>query len=79
MQFADDLNWQDARNWKEEKIADKGQMLRKHEDDMQNINQKISKDLTARFDEEPKRSATHPVIVPVNHDFNNDIYFIGKQ
>lgn len=81
MQFVDDLDWQDVeRNWKEEKIADKGQILIKHEDDIQNINQKISKDLTARFDVlEPKRSAAHPVIVPINHDFNNDIYFIGKQ
>lgn len=68
-------------NWKEEKTADKERILIKHENDMRNVNQKTSKDLTARFDvSEPKRSAgLHPVIVPVNRDFNNDIYFIGKQ
>jgi len=82
MQFVNDLDWQDAErmNWKEEKIADKEQILIKHEDNMRNVNQKTSKDLTARLDEsEPERLAErHPVIVPVNHD-NNDIYFIGKQ
>lgn len=84
MQLVDDLDWQDdsrqlARvNWKEEKTADKERMLIKHEDDMQSVNQKIPKDLTTRLDE-PKRSVGHhPVIVPINHDFNNDIYFIGK-
>lgn len=79
---SDDLDWQDASrmNWNEEKTADKGQMLIKQEDDMRNINQKISKDLIARRIDisEPERSAgPHPVIVPINHDFNNDIYFIA--
>lgn len=81
MQSVDDLDWQDAsRNWKEEKTADEERILIKHEDDTRNINQKIPKDLTTRFDiSEPKRSPEHhPVIVPLNHDFNNDIYFIGK-
>lgn len=83
MQFADDLDWQDMSrtNWKDEKTADEERILIKQEDDMRNAQQKTLKDLTARHDiSEPERSVgRHPVIVPINHDFNNDIYFIGKQ
>ncbi|XP_077280594.1 uncharacterized protein LOC143907600 [Temnothorax americanus] len=78
---SDDLDWQDAPriHWKEEKTADKERILTKHEDDMRNVNQETPKDLAARLDiSEPKRSVgRYPVIVPVNHDFNNDIYFIA--
>lgn len=70
-------------NWKDEKIADKERILIKNidEDGIQHINQKTAKDLTARLDvSEPENYAGHhPVIIPVNQDFNNDIYFIGKQ
>jgi len=79
MQFVNDLDWQDTSkmNW-EEKTADKEPVLIKHED-MRN-NKKTSKDLIASLDVEPEKSAgLHPVMVPMNHDFNNDIYFIGKQ
>ncbi|XP_011866459.1 PREDICTED: uncharacterized protein LOC105561260 isoform X2 [Vollenhovia emeryi] len=76
---SDDLDWQDASrvNWKEEETADKERILMKHEHDLRN--QETPQDLTARLDvSEPERSAgRHPVIVPVNHDFNNDIYFIA--
>lgn len=82
MQLVDDLDWQDdsRENWKEEKTADKERILIKHEDNMQSVNQKTPKDLATRLDvSEPERSVGHhPVIVPIN-DFNNDIYFIGKQ
>ncbi|XP_012539447.1 uncharacterized protein LOC105838437 isoform X2 [Monomorium pharaonis] len=77
---SDDLDWQDApeMNWNEEETADKERII-KHEDKMRNVNQKTPKDSTARLDiSEPERFAGHhPVIVPVNHDFNNDIYFIA--
>lgn len=76
-----DLDWQDTSkmNWEEEKTADNEQVLIKHED-MRN-NQKTSKDLIARLDvSEPEKSTgLHPIMVPINRDFNNDIYFIGKQ
>ncbi|KAL0113733.1 hypothetical protein PUN28_012690 [Cardiocondyla obscurior] len=78
----DDLDWQDESriNWKEKKPVDEQRVLIKHEDGMPNVNQKPPKDITTRLDvSEAERSAgRHPVIVPVvNHDFNNDIYFIA--
>ncbi|KAL6256519.1 hypothetical protein P5V15_012632 [Pogonomyrmex californicus] len=78
---SDDLDWQDTSrmNWKE-KIADKERLLIKHEDDMRHVNPKMPKDLTAELDvSEPEKSTEHhpPIIVPVNHDSNNDIYFIA--
>lgn len=68
-------------NWKEEKTTDKERIMIKHEDDMRNVNQETPKDLTARLhvSEQERFADRHPVIVPVNHDFNNDIYFIGEQ
>ncbi|XP_018400407.1 PREDICTED: uncharacterized protein LOC108777909 [Cyphomyrmex costatus] len=76
---SDDLDWQDTSriNSKEEKIANKERTLAKHEDNMQNVEQKT--DVTAGLDvSEPDGLAgPHPVIVPINQDFNNDIYFIA--
>lgn len=81
MQHVDDLDWQDTSrmNLKEEKTANKERTLVKHEDDMRNVKQET--DLTARLDvsEQDRLAAPHPVIVPINQNFNNDIYFIGKQ
>ena len=77
----DDLDWQDNSRMtlKEEKTGNKERTLVKHEDDMRNVKQET--DLTASLDvPEPDRLAgRHPVIMPINQDFNNDIYFIGKQ
>jgi len=53
-------------------------MLVNHESDIRSINQNIVKDLNAGFDSS-ERSAEYPLIVPMNHDLDNDIYFIGKQ
>ncbi|XP_011062016.1 PREDICTED: protein cab-1 [Acromyrmex echinatior] len=76
---SDDLDWQDNSRMtlKEEKIANKERTLVKHEDDMRNVKQEM--DLTASLDvPEPDRLAGHhPVSVPINQDFNNDIYFIA--
>ena len=81
VQLIDDIDWQDNSRMtlKEEKTANKERTLVKHEDDMRNVKQET--DLTASFDvPEPDRLAGHrPVSVPINQDFNNDIYFIGKQ
>lgn len=76
---SDDLDWQDTSrmNLKEEKTANKERTLVKHEDDMRNVKQET--DLTARLDvsEQDRLAAPHPVIVPINQNFNNDIYFIA--
>ncbi|XP_011329146.1 uncharacterized protein LOC105274586 isoform X2 [Ooceraea biroi] len=67
-------------NWHDVKATNQKQMLINHEDDMRSVNQKTVKDLTAGFDiaSETERSAGHyPLIMPVNHDLNNDIYFIA--
>jgi len=52
-------------------------MLINHGNDVRSVNQKIVKDLTAGFDSS-ESERPYPLIVPINHDLNNDIYFIGK-
>lgn len=62
-----------------EEEDDKEQMFVKH-DDTQNFNQKVPEELIVRLDA-PKsdRTGYHPLMVPMNYDLNNDIYFIGKR
>ncbi|XP_011172403.1 uncharacterized protein LOC105204859 [Solenopsis invicta] len=79
---SDDLDWQDTSemDWKDEKkTGDKEQIMIKHEDDMRDINQERPKHLATRIDvsKSERYAAHHPVIVPVNRDFNSDIYFIA--
>lgn len=52
----------------------------KHEDNLRNINQKTPKELVVRLDaSEQTDRPKGPFMVPMNHDLNNDIYFIGKR
>lgn len=69
-------------DWRGDKATDQRETLtNNHVDDMRSVNQKAMKESSAELDAaEPERSAGHyPLIVPVNHDLNNDIYFIGKR
>lgn len=73
-QPVDDVNRQEEEAIKKESIL--------HEDDMRNVDQQIPKELIVQLDtgSTPDISAGyHPLMVPMNHDLNNDIYFIGKQ
>ncbi|XP_029663977.1 uncharacterized protein LOC115235959 [Formica exsecta] len=64
-------------NWQEEE-ADKEPILIKHEDNLRNINQKTPKELVVRLDaSEQTDRPKGPFMVPMNHDLNNDIYFIA--
>lgn len=81
MLFVDDLNGQDSAGArrKEEETEDRERLLIKHKDDMRGV-VKTPKDSTTMEILVPDGSAVyHPLIVPVNHDLNNDIYFIGKS
>ncbi|XP_050460262.1 uncharacterized protein LOC126856101 [Cataglyphis hispanica] len=67
-------------NWQEKEAANKESILIKHEDNMRNINQKTPKELVVLGASKPDGSdgsEFHPLIVPINHDLNNDIYFIA--
>lgn len=68
-------------NWQEEEAADEESILVKHEDDVRNVNQKTPDGLIVRLDAPKSDRSTeyHPLMVPMNHDLNNDIYFIGKR
>lgn len=68
---------------KEQEAADegRGRLSTKHEDDDTRgfVNRKTPKDPMDALMPERSGPAYHPLIVPVNHDLNNDIYFIGKK
>lgn len=68
-------------NWQEEEAADEESILVKHEDDIRNVNQKTPDGSIVRLDAPKSDRSTeyHPLMVPMNHDLNNDIYFIGKR
>lgn len=55
-------------------------VLTEREDNTLDPNRKTSKDLLTAVHtlEQESSAAHHPLIVPVNHDLNSDIYFIGK-
>ncbi|CAL1686524.1 unnamed protein product [Lasius platythorax] len=78
---SDDVNRQDAlrTNWQEEEAADEESILVKHEDDIRNVNQKTPAGSIVRLNAPKSDRSTeyHPLMVPMNHDLNNDIYFIA--
>lgn len=71
----------DDVNRQEEEAVKKESILIKHEDNTRNVDQQTPKELIVRLDTGSKSdgSGYHPLIVPMNHDLNNDIYFIGKH
>ncbi|XP_012222130.1 uncharacterized protein [Linepithema humile] len=85
---SDNFDEQDASrdNWKEEKSANKGDdIFIRHDDDTRSINRKKLEDSSSefdgsgldRFEHRAEKFEHHPIIVPINRDLNNDIYFIA--
>lgn len=64
---------------KKEELAVQRTLL-KHVNDMQIFNHKMPKDIIAIDSLEERRiTGQRPLIVPVEQDLNNDIYFIGTN
>ncbi|XP_072748900.1 uncharacterized protein [Anoplolepis gracilipes] len=79
---SDDVNQQDTlrTNWQEKEVVGKVPILVKHEENMRSVNEKTPKELVVQLDaSKSDRSAgfIHPLMVPMDHDLNNDIYFIA--
>ncbi|XP_011152303.1 uncharacterized protein LOC105190958 [Harpegnathos saltator] len=70
----------EAKSDEDKMLLDKGRMSAGYEDNAQDLERKTSKDLLTAVDgrlEQERSAAHHPLIVPVNHDLNSDIYFIA--
>lgn len=73
-------------NWEKEKSANKeDNIFIKHDDDARSISRKEPEDSSSDFEsselekfDHTEKLEHHPLIVPINRDLNNDIYFIGK-
>lgn len=49
-----------------------------HQDATRNAESKFKEASVIALPELERRTGHNPLVVPVNHDLNNDIYFIGK-
>ncbi|XP_029171034.1 uncharacterized protein LOC114940494 [Nylanderia fulva] len=78
---SDDTNRKDPLStWEEEEEEDNKELrFAKHEDDTRNFDQKAPEELIVRLNTptRPERTGYNPLMVPMKHDLNNDIYFIA--